>query len=230
MPINKESQCRLRNAHPNTKGGIMRHIKESVNLRGRWVVWTLLALLAGLWLLAGCVSSLCTKRLYVYRDTAQKSLPTSNLALLITEPNIARALMPAAKADLEAGGRWAPEQLAHESDVYRLSIDELDGKVVYQGLCMDVTPTYACEVRPGTRQVRARLDLFGPWGQERVKEVTKLTFEPGGCYFLRPDAEALKDKHLLLKAERLPEAYTAELRTRLIDWERKNSKNRNIAD
>lgn len=207
----------------------MRHIKESVNLRGRWVVWTLLGLLAGLWLLAGCVSSLCTKRLYVYRDTAQKSLPNS-VALLITDPNIARALMPAASRDLEAGGRWAAEQLVQESDVYRLSIDELDGKVLYQGLCMDVTPTYACEVRPGTRQVRTRLDLFGLWGHEKVKEVTRLTLEPGGCYFLRPDADALKDKHLLLKVDRLPEPYTAELRARLIDWERKNSKNRNIAD
>ncbi|MDP3181261.1 MAG: hypothetical protein Q8M54_00405 [Desulfobaccales bacterium] len=207
----------------------MAHIHESAKWRSGWAGWALVALLAGQLLLAGCVSSLCTKRLYVYRDTAQKSLPNS-VALLITDPNIARALMPAASRDLEAGGRWAAEQLVQESDVYRLSIDELDGKVLYQGLCLDVTPTYACEVRPGTRQVRARLDLFGLWGHEKVKEVTRLNLEPGGCYFLRPDADALKDKHLLLKAERLPEAYTAELRARLIDWERQNSKGKSIAD
>jgi len=208
----------------------MAHIQERATWRSGGAGWALAALLVGLGLLAGCAASLCTKRLYVYRDTPQKSLPTSNQALLITDPNIVRAVMPGAKADLEAGGRWAPEQLAHESDVYRLSIYELDGKVVYQGLCMDVTPTYACEVRPGARQVRTRLDIFGPWGHIGVKEVTRLDLEPGGCYFLRPDADALKDKHLVLKAERLPEAYTAALRTRLLDWERVNSKGKSIAD
>ena len=208
----------------------MTHIQESAKWRSGGAGWALVALLAGLWLPAGCVSSLCTKRLYVYRDTPQKGLPTSNQALLITDPNIVRVLMPGANLNLEAGGRWAPEQLVQESDVYRLSIDDLDGKTLYQGLCLDITPTYACEVRPGARQVRTRLDAYGLWGHERVKEATRVDLEPGGCYFLRPDADALKDKHLLLKIERLPEAYTAALRTRLIDWERQNSKNRNIAD
>jgi hypothetical protein len=166
----------------------------------------------------------------VYRDTPQKSLPTSNLALLITDPDLVRAVMPGAARELEAGGRWAPEQLAHESEAYRLSLEDLDGKPVYQGLCLDVVPTYACEVRPGTRQVRARMDLFGPWGHEKVIAAAQLTLEPGGCYFLRPDADALKDKQLILKAARLPEAYSAQLRTRLIDWERQHSKGKSIAD
>ena len=207
----------------------MRQIHGSGSRTGAWAFGTILALLAGQLLLAGC-SSLCTRRLYLYRDTPQKSLPTSGLALLITDPNLARAVMPAAQPYLEAGGRWAPEQLVHESDVYHLSIKDLDGKPVYQGLCLDVVPTYACEVRPGPHRVRARLDLFGPWGHDKLTEAAQLTFEPGRCYFLRPDADALKDKHFLLKADRLPEAYTTELRARLIDWERKNSKGKSIAD
>jgi hypothetical protein len=207
----------------------MVQIKEGVGLGGKCLGRIFLLLVVSLGLLAGC-SSLCTRRLYLYRDTPQKTLPTTSLALLITDPNIARAVMPGAGRELEAGGRWAPEQLVHETDVYRLYLEDLDSKPLYQGLCLDVVPTYACEVRPGTHQVRARMDMFGPWGHDKVIETAPLSFDPGGCYFLRPDVEALKDKHLILKAQRLPEAYTAELRTRLINWERQHSKGKSIAD
>ncbi len=207
----------------------MRQIHESGRWTVAWALGTIFALLAGQLLLAGC-SSLCGKRLYLFRDTPEKSVPTSGLALLITDPNLAGALMPKAKGYLEAAGQWAAEQPAHQSDVYRLSIEDLDGKPVFQGLCLDTTPTDACEVRPGPRQVRVRLDMFGPWGHQSVKEVARLYLEAGGCYFLRPDWEALRNKSLILKVERLPDAYTAEVRARLMDWERKNSKGRNIAD
>ena len=114
--------------------------------------------------------------------------------------------------------------------MYRLSMDRVDDKPVYQGLCMDTTPAYACEVRPGSRQVLLRLDIFGSWGQERVREVTRLTLEPGKCYFLRPDCAELKNRRLLLKVDPLPDAYTPELRARIADWERRHSKGRDLAD
>ena len=53
---------------------------------GIWWLW--LALLAGVWLLAGC-SELCTKRLYLYREAEAKGRPTSGQALLITDPQLA---------------------------------------------------------------------------------------------------------------------------------------------
>lgn len=192
------------------------------NCQFRRVWGVLLAVMAGAGLLASC--TLCTKRLYLDRDTAEKSLPPAGMVLMITEPDLANAVLSAPIRTLGDGCQWAAEKLAHEADAYTLSIDNLDGQPVYQGLCLDTTPTYACEVRPGTRQVRVRLDMFGVWGHERKREVANLTLEPGGCYFLRPDCEALKTKSFILRVERLPDAYTPELRARLIDWKRRHTK------
>jgi hypothetical protein len=143
---------------------------------------------------------------------------------------MAQAVMGRPRVDQGAGCQWAEEKPSYEGDAYRLSIDGLDGKPVYQGLCLDTTPTYVCEVRSGPRQVRVRLDLFGSWGHESKKEVVKLHLEPGKCYFLRPDYEELKNKNLVLKVDSLPDAYTPELRARVVDWERTHSKGRSLAD
>ena len=62
----------------------------------------LFAFLASLWLPVGCTTSLCTKHLYLYRDTEKRTLPTSNLALLITDPKLANGVMPTPKGYLEA--------------------------------------------------------------------------------------------------------------------------------
>jgi hypothetical protein len=130
----------------------------------------------------------------------------------------------------DAGCPWAEEKPAYETDAYQLSLEALDGVPVYQGLCMDNPPTFACEVRPGPREVRARLDLFGPWGQEKKKEIVKLTLEPGKAYFLRPDWEALRNKNFVVKVDPLPEAYTPELRTKVVSWERTHWKGRELAE
>ncbi|MHB8068323.1 MAG: hypothetical protein ACYDIC_10540 [Desulfobaccales bacterium] len=187
----------------------------------------LIALLASLWLLGGC-ASLCTKRLPLYRDTAEKALPPANMALLITNPNLVQAVMPGSYTGPASG--WAEERPSYETDVYLLSVDALDGRVLYQGLCMDVTTTYACEVRPGSRQATIRLDLFGSWGHEKVVETARLNLEPGKCYFLRPDWEELKNHNLLLKVEPLAVPYTTELRSRVVAWERAHEKGRDLAD
>jgi len=187
----------------------------------------LAALLAGTWLL-GC-TNLCTKRLYLYRDTSEKRLAPANMALLIANPNLARAVSTDA-ISIPPGGQWAGDKPGHETDAYRLSIEGLDGKVVYQGLCMDITPTDACEVKPGVREVMVRLDLFGPWGHEKKKEIVRLTLEPGKSYFFRPDAEALQQKNLALKVDVLKDAYTPELRARVVDWERRHSQGRSLED
>jgi hypothetical protein len=189
----------------------------------------LIALLAGSCLLGGC-ASLCTKRLALYRDTPEKASAPANTALLITDPNLAAAVLPGAGSYQGAGSQWMSEDKVQEGDVYRLSMDRVDDKPVYQGLCMDTTPTYACEVRPGSRQVSLKLDMFGSWGQERVREVARLTLEPGKCYFLRPDWEELRNRRLLLKVEPLPQAYTPELRSRVVNWERGHEKGRDLVD
>lgn len=188
----------------------------------------LAAILAGQWLL-GC-TNLCTKRLYIYRDTPEKRQAPANMALLITNPNLARAVTAGRLSSLDAGCQWAEEKPAHEANAYQLSVEGLDGKPVYQGLCMDIAPTYACEVRPGPREVQARLDLFGPWGHEKKKEIMKLTLEPGKSYFLQPDCGELQNKNFVLKVDPLPDAYTPELRARVVDWERRHSQGRDLAE
>ena len=136
------------------------------------------------------------------------------MALLITDPAIVAAVLPEAAAKLPAGLPWAPEQPNYDKDYYRLCIDGLDGHAVYQGRCLNTTPTDICEVRPGARQVAAKMELFGPSGQQSYKDTTSLTLEPGGVYFLYPDWPAAGQKTFRLKAQRLPVKYDAASRAR----------------
>jgi hypothetical protein len=191
-------------------------------------VLVLLTLLAATGLLSGCLDNLCTKRLYLYRDAEPKSLPPADMALLITDPAIVTAVLPEAAPKVTGGMPWAPEQPFYESDFYQLSIDGLDGRPVYQGLCMNITPTYVCEVRPGSRQVLARLKLFGTWGRQRAEDHAAFNLKPGGVYFLHPDWEWASQKTLRLQAERLPASYNAALRSKLMDWLRLHTKGRSL--
>jgi hypothetical protein len=202
-------------------------MKVSFGLRNSAVL-LILALIAAPGLLSGCLDNLCTKRLYIYRDAEPKSLPPANMALLIADPAIVTVLLPEAAPKVTRGLPWAPEQPAYASDFYQLSIDGLDGRLVYQGLCLNITPTYVCEVRPGSRQVSAGLKLVGPWGQQHVKDNAALTLEPGGVYFLYPDWEGASNKILRLQAERLPVSYDAALRAKLIDWLRTHTQGRSL--
>lgn len=194
------------------------------NAKYGWALVLVLSLLVGLWL-AGC--ALCTKRLYVYRDTPEKSPPAS-LALLVTDPNLAQTVGSVPRGYSASACPWAPEQASYETDSYRLSIEALDGKTVYQGLCLDVTPTFACEVHPGARQVRVRIDTFGPGGNDKLRGEQTITLEAGGVYFLWPDCDALKAGQFSLKMERLPEPYTAAAYTRLKDWESVHTRGRSL--
>jgi hypothetical protein len=152
------------------------------------------------------------------------------MALLIADPAIVAALLPEAAPKVLRGLPWAPEQPAYASDCYQLSIDGLDDRLVYQGLCMNITPTYVCEVRPGSRRVMASLYLFGPWGRERIKDNAPLTLEPGGVYFLYPEGEGASNKTLRLQAERLPVSYNAAFRSKLMDWLRRHTQGRSRED
>ena len=202
-------------------------MKISFGLRNS-VVLLLLALMAASGLLAGCLDNLCTKRLYIYRDAEPKSPPPADTALLIADPAIVAALLPEAAPKVARGLPWAPEQPDYAADFYQLSIDGLDDRLVYQGLCMNITPTYVCEVRPGPRRVLAGLKLVGPWGQQYVKDNAALTLEPGGVYFLYPDWGKASNKILRLQAERLPVSYNAELRAKLINWLRTHTQGRSL--
>lgn len=204
-------------------------MKISHTLRSSAVL-VLLALLVGLVVLPGCLDNLCKLRLYLYRDVEQKSLSPSQMALLISDPAIVAAVLPEAAAKLPAGLPWAPEQPNYERDYYQLSIDGLDDRLVYQGKCMNVTPTYICEVRPGTRRVMARLELFGPSGQQSLKDTASLTFEPGGVYFLHPDWQAAAQKNLRLQAQRLPVRYDAALRASVMAWLHRHTQGRTLED
>ena len=204
-------------------------MKISFGLRNSAVL-LLLALMAAAGLLAGCLDNLCTKRLYIYRDVEPKSLPPADMALLIADPAIVAALLPEAASKISQGLPWAPEQPAYASDFYQLSIDGLDGRRLYQGRCLDITPSYVCEVRPGSRQVTASLKLMGPWGQQQVKDNAALTLEPGGVYFLHPDWDGAAQKTLRLQAERLPASYDAALRAKLIEWQRHHTQGRSLED
>jgi hypothetical protein len=191
-------------------------------------VLSLLALLAAAGLLGGCLDNLCKLRLYIYRDVEQKSLPPDGMALLIADPAIAAALFPEAASKISQGMPWAPEQPAYASDFYQLSIDGLDGRRLYQGRCLDITPSYVCEVGPGSRQVMASLKLMGPWGQKHVKDNAALTLEPGGVYFLHPDWDGAAQKTLRLQAQRLPAGYDTALRAKLIEWQRRHTQGRSL--
>jgi hypothetical protein len=191
-------------------------------------VLLLLALIAAAGPLPGCLDNLCTKRLYLYRDAELKSLPPADMALLITDPAIVAALLPEGAPQVSQGLPWAPEQPAYASDCYQVSINGLDDRLVYQGLCMNITPSFVCEVRPGPRRVQASLNLFGPWGRESIKDHAALTLEPGGVYFLHPDWEKASTRILQLQAERLPVSYNAELRSKLMAWLRHHTQGRSL--
>jgi len=199
-------------------------LRQRIGIRALLI---LAALLAGQGLLVGC-ASLCTKRLAIYRDTPEKSPSPAKMALLVTDPNLAQAVMSGPGSYQGEGCQWASDEKAQKGLVYRLSMDRWEGNPVYQGLCLDTTPTYACEVRPGSRQVQLELDMS--WGQERIRETTQLNLEPGKSYFLRPDCEELKNRRLLLKVEPLPDAYTPELRTRAAAWVRSHEKGRDLVE
>jgi hypothetical protein len=179
-----------------------------------------LGLVASLWLLAGC--ALCTKHLYLDRDTPQK-MPPAETALLIADPNLAQAALPGANLNLQ-GAQWAPEQPSYQTEAYRLAIENLDGQKVYQGQCLDTPPTYAVEVRPGNRRIAGRVDLLGPGGQEKFNDSVQVNLQAGKVYFIRPDWTELQNKRLVLKVESLPEAYTPQVRARLIDRRRQTTR------
>lgn len=180
-----------------------------------------LALAAGLWLLAGC-ASLCTRHLYLFREAPQKQPPTQ-VALVVTDPTLVQAVMPGADLNLQ-GAQWAPLQPSYPSDMYRLQIDKVDGKKVYQGLCLDYLPVYAVELKPGTRRLAVRVVLVGPWGQEKLSDTVPVDLQGGQAYFLRPDWQELLSRRLVIKVEPLPEAYTPLLRGRIIDRQRQTDK------
>jgi hypothetical protein len=191
----------------------------------------LLTLLAGLVILPGCLDNLCKLRLYLYRDVEPKSLPPEQMALLITNPAIVAAVLPEAAAKLPPEAlSWAPEQPNYEKDYYQLSIDGLDGHPVYQGRCLNVTPTDLCEVRPGSRQIMARLELFGPSGQQSRQDTASLTLEPGKVYFFYPDWQAAEQKTLRLKVLPLPAKYDAAVRAAVMAWLHRNTQGRTLED
>ncbi len=179
-----------------------------------------LALAVGLAILAGC--TLCTKHLYLFRETPQK-LPPEQTALVITDPTLAQAVMPGANLNLQ-GATWAPPQPTYPVEMYRLQIDRVDGQKVYQGLCLDYLPVYAVELRPGRRQLAVRLDLLGPQGQEPFTQTVQLDLQPGQVYFLRPDWQELLHRRLVVKSEALPEAYNSLTRARVLEWEKQTNK------
>ena len=188
--------------------------------RGRRGLRFCLGLAASLGLLAGC--NLCTKHLYLYRDTPQK-MPPAQMALLLADPNLAEAVLPGAPLNLR-GAQWAPEQPYHQTEAYRLSIEEVDGQKVYQGLCLDTTPTYALEMQPGRRRIAVSVELLGPQGRERFRDTIQLTLDAGRVYFLRPDWAELQNRRLALKMEILPEAYTPQVRARLVEHRRQTTR------
>jgi hypothetical protein len=179
----------------------------------------------------GCapIDSLCTKRLYLFRDTAEKSLPPSNMALLIADPAILNSLAPEAAPKVVKGLPWAEAKPAHESDAYHLSVEKLDGRPVYQGLCLDTAVTNVCEVRAGQRRVTAKMDLYGPWGHQGTRDTASLDLAPGGVYFLHPDWQLLgPEKNFRLQAAPLPLKYDTALRAKLMDWLKRNTRGRSL--
>jgi hypothetical protein len=186
-------------------------------------------MLAGVWLAAGC-ASLCNKHLALYRDTEAKGPSPAGQALVLTDPQLVQVVLPGSGLQVAGGLPWAPEQPSYETDYYRLSVDRVDGIPVYQGKCLDTTPTFSLEMRPGPRRLLVRLDLYGPGGHDKVQETANLNLEAGGVYFLYPDPEAARNRQLVLKVQRLPGAYDPGLRTRIMDWNRGHYPGRNLAD
>lgn len=197
---------------------------STVKGRDRRTLRLWLGLAASLWLLAGC--ALCTKHLLLFRDSPQKMTP-GDAALLIADPNLAQVALPGANLDL-GGAPWAPEQLSYQTEAYRLTIEKLDGQKIYQGQCLDTSPTYAVELRPGSRQIAGRADLLGPGGQEIFNDSIRVNLQAGKVYFVRPDWTELQNRRLVLKVESLPGTYTPEVRARLIDRRRQTTSNASL--
>jgi hypothetical protein len=202
---------------------------KSASRRRNTTIWTLAAVVAAQCLLPACLDNLCTKRLYIYRDTEQMSPPPADMTLLIADPAILTVL--GSEAPKEAGALpWTPEQPNYASDCYRLSIDGLDDRLVYQGRCMNVTPTEVCEVRPGSRRVLVSVELMGPWGRERLKESVPLTLKPGEVIFFYPDWQKAAQHAFRLQTRRVPLSYDAASRTKLMDWQRRHTQGRSLVD
>jgi hypothetical protein len=189
----------------------------------RW--WTWVGLAAVLGLLAGC-AGLCTKHLYLFREGPQKQ-PPEQVALVITDPNIIQAIMPGANLNLQ-GAVWAPQQPSQPNEVYRLAILTVDGKQVYQGMCMDNLTVDMVELRPGARSIAVRVDRYGPWGMEKLSGTVQFDLQPSRVYFLRPDWQELLSKRLVIKPETLPEVYNSTLRARVIDRQRQTQKSASL--
>ena len=193
----------------------------------RTTALALLAILAALVWLSGC-NTLCTRHLYLFRDTEAKSLPPAQMALVITDPNILAAVLPEAAGQVQLGLPWAPEQLGHETDRYRLAVMQIDGQPIYQGLCLDTLLTDVCEVRPGARQILARAYLVGPWGKDNQDNTAAVQLAAGGVYFLHQNWQMIADKHFRLTVLKLAPAYDQAVRGRLMSWLRANTKGRTL--
>lgn len=206
----------------------MWQIGKRVRGKNRRVMVPLFILLIAL-LSAGC-ANICTKHLYIFRDTPEKGRPAASLALLITEPAMANGLMGSPDRFPVGGCQWAPDQPSHPTDVYRFTINGVDGKSIYQGQCLDTRITEVCEVGAGTRQVRVTMEIWGPQGRESFKDEVKLSLEPGKCYFLQPDCEAFRNHQLQVKAVPLGAAYNGEMRSRVLAWQKQHVKGATLED
>jgi hypothetical protein len=146
---------------------------------------------------------------------------------VITDPNLAATLLPAASARVYQGLPWAPEQLDHQTDAYRLSLTGVDGRAVYQGQCMDTLITDVCEVRPGSRRLSLKVDLYGPWGRRHQREELGVDLKAGTVYFLAVEGMGGSEQPVRVILVSL-EAYTPEFRQRLLDWQRRHTTGRTL--
>jgi hypothetical protein len=199
-----------------------------MNMRPKvfWLRLWVLIIIAGC--VAGC-AGLCTKHLYIFRGVEAKNPPPAQSALLITDPALAAAVSPG-RAYPAGGCHWDEEQGVQQFETYRLSLDHVDDKPVYQGRCLDTKPTHSLELPAGRHRVEGRMDLYGSFGQERRRETKELDLAPGAVYFVQPDCRALTEHQFILKVQRLPEPYSPQLRTRVADWNRQHDKSRQLAD
>ncbi|MDD3581342.1 MAG: hypothetical protein PHW74_10005 [Desulfobacca sp.] len=177
--------------------------------------------------LAGsCSGPLCTKHLYIFRETPEKS-PLEVTALLITDPKLATALVPEASDRINQGLPWAPEQLEQPTDAYRLSLINVDGREVYQGQCLDTLITDVCEVRAGNRRLSVKVMLLGPWGRRSLEEDVQADLKAQTVYFLDIAGPGGREGAVQVKPEPLRD-YTPEFRQCLLDWQRSHTVGRSL--
>jgi hypothetical protein len=182
--------------------------------------------LVALALAEGCSGPLCRHHLYIFRESPEKSPPEA-VALVITDPNLAVALVPEAAPQVSKGLPWAPEQPSHETDAFRLSLTKVDGRVVYQGLCLDTLITDVCEVRPGSRRLSFKVELYGPWGQRSLRQELGMELKAATVYFFGISGTGGREGSVRVSAEPLG-AYTPEFRQRLLDWQRRHAAGRSL--